>query len=150
MIKPHVSGRLQSSVIIVLWGWMLAGVSLLLSPLFNVHEVNPALIGADNWVKLVIALLLILGSCSILLSGKAWKKSTTSWKYELVGLPLLIAGWGFYTTSIFVLNGLTLFPIFLGIGHMLAGVARLRSLVSEKTEARMNVEILIERVPDVG
>lgn len=151
MYRMRFSDRLSNTIVIALWGWLLCGISLLFSPLFLVHDVSPALRESEAWVKEIIAFLLVSGSSLVLVSGKAWPNSTTSWKFELVGLPLLISGWGFYSTSILVINGWTLFPAILGLSNSLACVARLHTLFHEKSVARKRVEIMEEGViADVG
>lgn len=149
MLQRKFSSRLSNTVVVVLWGWLLAGLSLLLSPIFDIHDVNPALALAEDWAKVIISILLVIGCACVLMAGRSWTNSSTSWKFELVGLPLLISGWGFYTTAILLINGLTLFPIVLGLSHGFAAIARFETLLFEKRQARAQVATLAEELPHV-
>ena len=142
------SNRLSDTVIIMLWAWVVAAASLMLSPAFGIHEVNPAIAMSEDWMKITMSILIVTGSLSILMSGRKWEKTTTSWKYELVGLPLVISGWLLYTVSVWIINQTSLFPLFIGLGSAFSAVARFRRLLYEKETARETVEMFKGGMPD--
>ena len=137
------NSRWFNSVRIVLIGWMFAGISLLLEPILFI-TVNPALEGSVNWVKLMISFGITIGSSLLLLSRFKWPHISTSWRIEIVGLPLLVVGWSFYTVTIIVYDVWALFPISLGVAFTLACIDRFFELLQQAALTRKNVEHLPE------
>ena len=134
-----------NSARVVLIGWMFAGISLLAEPFLRV-SVNPALEASVTWVKLMISLGISLGAALLLLSRLKWSLTSTSWRLEIVGLPLLTIGWVFYTATIIVYDNWSLFPIALGISFTIACIQRFFELLHQADNTRKNVEHL----PEVG
>lgn len=132
---------------IIICGWFLAGWSLILDSMVGESfEVNPALSLTPVYLRVILGLLLVGGSVAFLLSGLRWKNRSTQWRWELVAYPLLIPAWCLYTTSIFVINGLTLFPIALGLSHVAACVLRLIQVLNIVRSTRKNYEDLPEEL----
>ena len=148
-LKPHwMDSRLSGTIIAVLYGWLFAALALIVEPEIPDLVVNPALERVEDPAKILIGIGIAIGCIFILVSNIKWKTQSTAWKLELTGLPLLIAGWLYYTVSILIIDGFTLFPIFLGIGHTAACAIRFVSLLKSINNTRINVELLPPEVKD--
>lgn len=141
MLVLNSSNRLSTTVICVLYTWAISGIVVLIAPLITQYNIDPTLVLAPRWAKPIIGAFLIIGSTLVLLSGVKWDKTTTAWKLELLGLPLLVSAWGLHATMIILTEGFLLFPIILSVGYLSAVCSRFWKLKHERIEIRKTVEV---------
>lgn len=131
---------------IVVVGWLGAGLTLIVGRIFEV-DVNPALMSTVRNQQLILGLLLVVGSGLMIAAGFRWLEVSTTWRLELLGLPILIAGWILYTISIAFppqWDQVTpaAFPIVVGISFVSACAVRLRDVIFTIKRTRRNVAAL--------
>lgn len=147
LAKAHTTMSLSMPARAVVTGWFFAGWSLLFDWIIGGSvEVNPALSQTPNYLRVILGLGLVVGCGLIMLSTYHWKNKSTRWRYEMSAYPVLISAWGLYTTSIFVVDGLTLFPLFLGTSFIVACAVRLKDILTVIIRSRKNVEQLPEEL----
>jgi len=148
-VSRMIDIKLYWPVVAILNGWLFAAIALMLEPALGEISVNPALNDATDMAKVEIGLAIGLGCILVLTSSIRWRSQSTAWKLELTGLPLLISGWAYYTISVAIINGWTLFPIMIGLGNTIAGIIRILYLLKSIRETRINVKNMPDGVRSV-
>ena len=136
---------------IVISGFFGEGASLVLGRIFQV-DVNPALASTVAH-QVTLGVLLMVGSAFMVAAGLKWKRISTTWRLELIALPILISAWTLYTISIaFPPRGFeqdpAAFPIILGISFTLSCAVRLFNVLGVIKKKRRQVKALPPEVRD--
>ena len=150
MARTGIVAPLSLPSMLVVAGWLGEGLTLVAGRIFQI-DVNPALVSTVRNQQLTLGCLLVVGSGLMIAAGVRWPNVSTTWRLELLGLPLLLAAWILYTVSVafppeWHLSTPAAFPIVLGLSFTAAVGVRLRDVVRTIHRTRRNVEGLPREV----
>ena len=89
---------LPVTILIIIGGWMAAGVIITMSVAIGWPPVASAAIELPGWDWLAVGVgtLLFLGGWLVLMSGRKWHRLNMRWALELAGELLLLAAFAAY------------------------------------------------------
>lgn len=152
MLRGRLVEPISLSTMVVVAGFFGEGASLVLGRIFQV-DVHPALTSTVVHQQLMLGVLLMVGSAFMVAAGIKWKRVSTTWRLELIALPILISAWTLYTISVafppqWPEQDPAAFPIILGIGFTLSCIVRLRAVLGVIKKKRRQVKALPPEVRD--
>lgn len=101
-IELAESGRQEATPLTRIWyvGWLLMGLSILISGLDSAWEPTFSLASFPDWVSLALGGGIFLGSVALLLGSTFVKRLDKSWRWEKLGATLAGVSWlGFFIAT---------------------------------------------------
>ena len=139
--KRTLNKTLSKPARVVILGWFFAGFSMVAGYAFPDLDVNPSIVQSQE-MEIILGFLLMTGSILASLSTIYWKNESTSWRLELVSLPILVGAWLMYVLLVMFTSLERLFPISIGLSFAIACIMRFYEVNKKIDKTRHNVEIL--------
>ena len=152
MLRGRIVEPVSLPTMVVIAGFFGEGASLVLGQVFQV-DVNPALTSTVVHQQMMLGILLMVGSAFMVAAGLKWKRVSTTWRLELIALPILISAWTLYTISVafpprWSEQDPAAFPIIVGVSLTLSCVVRLFNVLGVIKKKRRQVKALPPEVRD--
>ena len=138
------SKNFNTTTAIVVTGWFFAGVLFIFSPYLKFQ-----MSGATTHLpreQVILGIFLAFGSGAGLLSRLPWKREDVSWGLELIGWPIVCAGWGMYVFFSMWERYPSILGLIFGVSFILACSHRFMVIIRIARCTRRNVRRLQEEV----
>lgn len=90
--------------LVILAGWVVYGAIIMISSFIHNWVPDPSLYVDPWYIEFFIGLFISVGASLIIISQHDWKKITTSWLFDKLGMTLGLGGWFGYTVSVLVVD----------------------------------------------
>lgn len=140
MIHPIIRPALPMVVLIVIGGWMLAGLAITATSLLGWPPVASLVLHAPGWTAVVIGIgvLLTVGGGLVLASVSPRLRLSTRWRLETSGEWLLVGAWIAY--AVLSATSASVAVVLISASHALAALWRIREIANEEHVTRAIVE----------
>lgn len=140
--RNYVNKVISKPSRIILIGWFTGGLTFIIGAIYPNIDVNPAIAQAPL-TETVLGILLMVGSGLLSLTALPWSNESTSWRLELVALPILVTAWLMYLLLVFLATPASLFPLCLGLAFTASCSMRFYEVNKIIAKTRKNVKLMI-------